>query len=422
MVHQVSLKDYEDLVGSALIDNINSLGENLQGYKILHINSTRSGGGVAEILKSLVPLMAEAGLVAGWQVLTGNPGFFHTTKQFHNGIHGQPVHVSGEMLESYLAIAHQNQHLVTGDNDLVVIHDQQPLGLTAFRSKSNSRWLWYCHVDPRYAAPAVWYFLAPMVAVCDIAVFHLPEYARNLPVLQYFMPPAIDPLSDKNKDISPDEYEAILARLGIDPEGPPVILQVSRFDRLKDPAGVIEVFKLVRQARPCRLLLAGGSAADDPEGAVILNEVQALAEGDPDITILALPPDANLEINVLQRRADVVVQKSLREGFGLTAAEALWKGKPLVATSAGGLAHQVIDGKTGLTARTVEETAGQVERLLADPALGRRLGAAGREHVRQHYILPVYLYNWLKMINLLDGQRRAEMKAGSRRQGDASRN
>jgi trehalose synthase len=244
-----------------------------------------------------------------------------------------------------------------------------------------------------------------MIATCDAAVFHLPEYARDLPVLQYFMPPAIDPLSDKNRDVSPAEYGAVLEKLGIDPAGPPIILQVSRFDRLKDPTGVIEAFKLVRENMACRLILAGGSADDDPEGAAVLDEVRASVKGDPDITVLSLDPDANLEINVLQRRADVIVQKSLREGFGLTATEALWKGKPLVATPTGGLAHQVLDGETGLTARTAEEMAKQVERLLLNPALGRRLGAAGREHVRQRFILPVYLYNWLRLINLLDGRR-----------------
>lgn len=405
MIRQLSLKDYEGVAGSALIDEIRSLGESLQGYNVRHINSTIIGGGVAEILSSLVPLMEDVGLTVNWEVLAGTTEFFHTTKLFHNGMHGQPVNITGEMLENYLAIAQKNQNLLDGDADLVVIHDQQPLGLTAFRGRTRGRWLWYCHVDPRYAVPEVWYFLAPMVATCDAAVFHLPEYARDLPVLQYFMPPAIDPLSDKNKEVSPADYEAVLEKLGVDPEGPPVILQVSRFDRLKDPAGVIEAFKLVRKNIACRLILAGGSADDDPEGATILEEVRALAEGDPDITVLSLNPDANLEINVLQRRADVIVQKSLREGFGLTATEALWKGKPLVATPTGGLAYQVLNEETGLTARTVEEVALQVERLLVNPTLGRRLGAAGREHVRQRFILPVYLYNWLKLINLLNGRR-----------------
>jgi len=399
------LQDYETAAGSAIIEEIRTLGESLKGYRILHINSTLVGGGVAEILHSLAPLMQEAALSPEWQVLEGNPEFFNTTKLFHNGMHGQPVSITGEMLESYLTTAQKNKHLAEAEANLVVLHDQQPLGLTAFRGGNSARWLWYCHIDPRLAVPEVWYFLAPMAAACDVAVFHLPEYARDLPVLQYFMPPAIDPLSDKNRDISPDEYERVLEKLGVDMDGPPVILQVSRFDRLKDPVGVIQAFKLVRENRKCRLILAGGSAGDDPEGMTILEEVRAEADGDPDINILSLPPDANLEINVLQRRADVVVQKSLREGFGLTATEALWKGKPLVATPTGGLANQVLDGKTGLTARTVEETAARVERLLADPSLGRQLGATGREHVRQSYILPVYLRNWLKLLLLLSGRR-----------------
>jgi len=402
----LGLKDYENVAGSAVIKEIRELGEKLEGYSVLHINSTKLGGGVAEILHTLAPLMQEAGLLVRWSVLEGNPDFFNATKQFHNGLHGQPVKITGDMMESYLATARKNRQLVAEENDLVIIHDQQPLGLTAFRSESGGRWLWYCHIDPRYAVAAVWYFLAPMASACDVSVFHLPEYARNLPVLQYFMPPAIAPLSDKNRDVSQEEYYSVLKKLGIDPEGTPVILQVSRFDRLKDPVGLIQAFKLVRKNRECRLILAGGSADDDPEGAAVLDDVRLEADNDPDIIILALPPDANLAINVLQRRADVVVQKSLREGFGLTATEALWKGKPVVATPTGGLAHQVLDEKTGLSAKTVEETADRVDRLLADPELGRRLGAKGREHVRLNYILPVYLRNWLKLINLLSSRPR----------------
>lgn len=399
------LQDYENSAGSAVIADIRTLGENLKGYKILHINSTLVGGGVAEILRSLVPLMEEAELSPRWVVLEGNPEFFNTTKLFHNGMHGQPVNITGEMMESYLATAQKNKQLVEEDAGLVVLHDQQPLGLTAFRGANNARWLWYCHIDPVLAVPEVWYFLAPMVSVCDLAVFHLPEYARDLPLLQFFMPPAIDPLSDKNREVTPEEYESVLQKLGVEPEGPPVILQVSRFDRLKDPIGVIEAFKMVRENRECRLILAGGSADDDPEGMAVLEEVHAAADGDPDISIFALPPDSNLEINVLQRRADVVLQKSLREGFGLTATEALWKGKPLVATPTGGLAHQVLDGKTGLTARSTQEVAKKIERLLANPSLGRQLGATGREYVRQRYILPVYLRYWLKLLLLFNGQR-----------------
>ncbi|BAF59770.1 glycosyltransferase [Pelotomaculum thermopropionicum SI] len=399
------LQDYEGIAGSALIEEIRNLGEKLKGFNILHINSTLVGGGVVEILNSLVPLMQEAGLLARWEVLEGGPEFFNTTKQFHNGMHGQPVNITGEMLKSYLAAAQQNHHLVEGHADLIVLHDQQPLGLTAFRGESEACWLWYCHIDPRYAVPEVWYFLAPMAAVCDVAVFHLPEYARDLPLLQYFMPPAIDPLSDKNRDVSPKEYEEVLKRIGVDPEGPPVILQVSRFDRLKDPIGVIQAFKLVRKNRECRLILAGGSADDDPEGAAVLEEVRAEAEGNSDIMVLSLAPDANLEINVLQRRAEVIIQKSLREGFGLTATEALWKAKPLVATPAGGLVHQVLDGKTGLIARTVEEAAEKLITLLDNEELGKFLGATGREHVRQNYILPVYLRNWMKLLTMIARKR-----------------
>ncbi|MDK2821685.1 MAG: trehalose synthase [Clostridia bacterium] len=403
-VSHFTLKNYETIAGNAIMNEIEAYGEKLQGYNVLHINSTAVGGGVAEILHSLVPLMQEVGLSVKWSVLKGSPKFFNTTKQFHNGLHGQQVNITAEMLEHYLANAQKNRNLLEDEADLIVLHDQQPLGLTAYRSESKSRWLWYCHIDPSYAVPSVWYFLAPLVAACDVSVFHLPEYARDLSVLQYFMPPAIDPLSDKNREVTPEEYDSILEKLDIDPSGPPIILQVSRFDRLKDPVGVIEAFRLVRKNRKCQLILAGGSADDDPEGAIVLEEVRELADNDPDIKILALEPNANLQINVLQRRANVIVQKSLREGFGLTATEALWKEKPLVATPTGGLAYQVIDGKTGLTAKTVEEVASQIERILANPDWANKLGSAGKKHVTQRFILPVYLRNWLRLITLLRGQ------------------
>lgn len=401
----VRLKDYENIAGSKVIEEIRRSGEKLKGYSVLHINSTAVGGGVVEILKPLVPLMQETGLAARWSVMEGTQEFFNVTKIFHNGLHGQPVVVTSEMMKIYLATAEKNRHLLDEYSDLVVIHDQQPLGLTAYRKKDASRWSWYCHIDPLYAVPAVWDFLVPMVSAFDVAVFHLAEYARNLSLLQYFMPPAIDPLSDKNREVTPVEYRTVLEKLNIDPEGPPVVLQVSRFDRLKDPAGVIASFRLLRKNKKCRLILAGGGANDDPEGAVVLDEVRNLAEGDQDIAVLMLSPDANLEVNVLQRRADIILQKSLREGFGLTAAEALWKGKPLVATPTGGLAYQVLHEKTGLTARSVEEVAKQMERLLKEPELGKRLGAAGKEHVRRRFILPAYLLNWIKLILLLTGRR-----------------
>ncbi|KUK82555.1 MAG: Trehalose synthase (ADP-glucose) [Pelotomaculum thermopropionicum] len=400
----VKLKDYENITGSKVIKEVRLLGEKLKGYAVLHINSTALGGGVAEILKSLTPLMKDVGFEPKWSVMEGTHEFFNVTKLFHNGLHGQQVVITSEMMEVYLATAEKNRHLLDEDADLIVIHDQQPLGLTTYR-KGISRWAWYCHIDPLYAVPEVWSFISPKVCSCDLAVFHLAEYARNLPLLQYFMPPAIDPLSEKNREVTPVEYQTVLEKLGIDPDGPPVILQVSRFDRLKDPAGVIQAFKLLRKNKNCRLVLAGGSAGDDPEGNAVLGEIRELAEEQDDIDVLALSPDADLEINVLQRRADIIVQKSLREGFGLTAAEALWKGKPLVVTPTGGLGYQVLHGKTGLAARTVEETAKQIEYLLEHPGLSNRLGAAGKEHVRQNFILPAYLLKWINLLLLLKGRR-----------------
>ncbi len=401
-MRNISLVDYAPFAGEDVLSEIRRLGDKLKGLKVLHINSTAAGGGVAEILHSLVPLMCSAGLEARWSVIRGPEEFFKFTKSIHNGLHGRPAEISEENKEIYLRTAAENAQMVKEGADFTVIHDQQPLGLTFYRA-GTGRWIWYCHVDPRFSVPEVWDFLAPMIGRCDLAVFHLPGYAADLPVLQYFMPPAIDPLADKNREVTPEEYRRVLDELGLDPGGPPVILQVSRFDRLKDPLGVIRAFRLVRQKFDCRLVLAGGGADDDPEGSAVLEEVRREAGGDKDITVLPLYPDADLEINVLQRRADVIVQKSLREGFGLTVTEALWKGKPVVATPTGGLAVQVVHGVTGLAGRTDAEVASHIEKLLSDPELAQKLGEAGRKLVEKRFILPVYLLNWLKMLSLLAG-------------------
>ena len=401
-MRKVNLDDYVPYVEEGVLLEVERLGERLKGLKVLHINSTAVGGGVAEILRFLVPAMASVGLVVRWPVIKGPDEFFRFTKSIHNGLHGKPVEVGEEGAEVYRRTAAENAGILEEDADFTVIHDQQPLGLVSYR-RGRGRWIWYCHVDPTFCTRQVWNFLAPMAGRCDLAVFHLPAYAADLPVLQYFMPPAIDPLSEKNREVPDEEYRRVLDELGVDPGGPPVILQVSRYDRLKDPVGVIRAFRLVRRKMECRLILAGGRADDDPEGDAVLEEVEREAGGDKDISVLMLKPDADLEINVLQRRADVVVQKSLREGFGLTVTEALWKGKPVVATPTGGLAAQVVHRVTGLCGRTEEEVASHIETLLQDPGLARELGSAGKRLVQKRYIVPVYLRNWLKMLALLAG-------------------
>lgn len=393
----MKLQDYEEIIGAEKVAAIEDLAKKLEGKTIQHINSTVAGGGVAEILKRLVPLMESVGLRVYWDVLEGTPEFFRVTKVFHNALHGRQVEITPEMLDEYRRVNRENQEIIREDADFVIIHDQQPLGLTEVRPGHKGRWIWYCHIDPVDADPGVWNFLRPMVAWCDAAVYHLPEYVKDADKRHYVMPPAIDPLGDKNRDLSDQELDAVLDRLGV-PGDLPLLVQVSRFDWLKDPIGVIGAFHLVRQEVPCRVVLAGGGATDDPEGVQVLEAVLREAAGDPDIYVLQLPATSDLEINALQRAAAVIIQKSVREGFGLTVTEGLWKGRPVVACPVGGIKIQVLNEETGLQAFAVEEVASAAIRLLKEPNLARRLGSAGREHVRKNFILPVYLERWLEML------------------------
>ncbi|RKO66156.1 glycosyltransferase [Desulfofundulus salinus] len=391
------IRDYQAIVGEQLIEEIYELARQLIGCRVQHINSTFAGGGVAEILKRLVPMMQEAGLEVRWDVIKGDEEFFRVTKTFHNAFHGVPVQITPAMLDTYRRISRENYDLVEPRADFVILHDQQPLGLAEIRPGHPGRWLWYCHIDPVDVDREVWDFLRPWARRCDAAIYHIPAYARNLGHRQYFMPPAIDPLAEKNREVSSSEIAAVMERLGI-PADLPLVVQISRFDRLKDPLGVIQVFRLVRKEIPCRLVLAGGGASDDPEGIQVLQEVRQAAAHDPDIFILELPPTSDLEINVLQRVAAVVVQKSVREGFGLTVTEAMWKSRPVVASPVGGITVQLIPGQTGLAAATTGEMARALVRILRDPALGERLGQNAREHVRKNFTLPIYLKRWLEML------------------------
>lgn len=396
---RVRLEDYRPIVGDDLIDDILRLARPLAGMTVQHINSAAVGGGVAEILKRLVPLMEDVGLKADWDVIEGTPEFFHVTKTFHNAFHGQPVTVTETMLSTYLEVSRHNYPLVR-KADFVIIHDQQPLGLTGVKEDRGGKWVWYCHIDPIYVDRKVWDFLRPFAEKCHASIYHIPQYAKGIKNREYILSPAIDPLSDKNREVTEKEKEEVARRLGLDLEKP-IILQVSRFDRLKDPVGVIKAFRLVRRYLPCQLILAGGGASDDPEGQQVLAEVREAADNDPDILIYDLPPTSDLEINVLQRLATVVVQKSIREGFGLTVTEAMWKGKPLVATAVGGIRYQVEHEKTGLLSHTIEGTAWNILRFLQDRELAQVVGQRAREQVRRRFLLPVYLRDWLILLHLL---------------------
>jgi trehalose synthase len=360
------------------------------------VNSTAVGGGVAEILNRLIPLMRELGVTPRWDVITGGNDFFEITKAFHNALHGGPYDGRPQDFETFLAYNEQNRQRLSFDSEFTVIHDPQPVALIDARPPGKNHWIWRCHIDLSRPNERVWNFLRPFVARYDGSLFSSPEFSRQLPIPQYLFYPCIDPLSDKNRDLPADQVQEVAARFGIDTDRP-VLTQISRFDRLKDPVGVIRAYQIVKRYADCQLVLAGGSATDDPEGAQVLAEVRDAANGDADVHVLDLPPWSAVEINALQRASTIVIQKSLREGFGLTVAEALWKKKPVVASAVGGIPTQVIHKHTGLLAHSVEGTAYQIRFLLSHPALAQKLGEQGHEHVREHFLITSNVRRYLAL-------------------------
>ncbi len=382
----IHLDDYSPLLGPEEVAELRALAAPLQQRSIQMVNSTAVGGGVAEILNRLVPLVQELGLNIRWDVITGGNDFFEITKAFHNALHGGPYEAHPGAFETFLAYNEQNRARMHFDAEFTVIHDPQPVALINARPNHGGHWIWRCHIDLSRPNPAVWEFLEPFVLRYDGALFSSPEFTRQLAIPQYLFYPCIDPLSEKNQPLEPDFVRNVLERFNIDPSRP-ILTQISRFDRLKDPVGVVRAYRIVRRYFDCQLVLAGGGAADDPEGGAVLEELRQVAAGDPDVHLLDLPPWSALEINALQSASTIVIQKSLREGFGLTVTEALWKKKPVVASAVGGIPTQVIHKHTGLLAHSVEGTAYQIRFLLSNPALAARLGEQGHEHVREHFLI-----------------------------------
>lgn len=340
------LDEYARVVGADAVDHLRQLARPLAGKRMVHVNSTRVGGGVAEILDKLVPLTRELGIDARWEVITGSPAFYECTKTMHNAIQGRPLPISAALLQVYEETNRENAERLgslLSDADIVFIHDPQPAPLIHYLGERKGKWVWRCHIDASHPYRPVWRRLRRYVAEYDATVFSLAGFAQALPNPQYIIPPSIDPLSDKNTELPQREIKAVARRFQIDLERP-LVVQISRFDRFKDPIGVINAYRLAKTYVPeLQLVLAGGSADDDPEGSVVLAEVQAAAQGDPDIHVLALPPDAHRTINALQRLAAIVLQKSLREGFGLAVTEAMWKGKAVIGGDTGGIRLQVED-------------------------------------------------------------------------------
>jgi len=398
---KTNIKDYEPIVGRSSIEELRMLASRLSGKTILNINSTFVGGGVAEILSRLVPLLNQLGVDARWQIISCEAQFFEVTKKFHNALHGKVEPISDEELSFFMEATEKNLSQLDFSGDILFIHDPQPAALIAKKKDIGGKWIWRCHIDISHPDGRVWEFLKQFVVNYDAAVFSSPNFAQILPIRQYFAPPSIDPLSDKNKELLPEVVDGILAKYGLNRDKP-LILQVSRFDRLKDPLGVIGAFELVRRNFACQLVLAGGTASDDPESGEVLEEVKERARGNPDIHILAIPPGSDIDINALQRAAAIIMQKSLREGFALTITEALWKAKPVVASAVGGIPLQVRNRLTGLLCHSVEGAAYALRQLLANPDYGRWLGHNGKEHVRQHFLITREIRDYLLMFLTLD--------------------
>lgn len=397
------LDDYVPLVGAPEIAELRTLAAQLSGRTVLMVNTTALGGGVAEMLNRVVPLLQELELRTRWDVMTGGDDFFAVTKAFHNALHGGEYHPRPEDFRTYLAYNNRVAERMQFDSDFTVIHDPQPAALIRSRRPQAGRWIWRCHIDLSHPNPAVWDFLSPFVSQYDCALFSSPQFTRQLPVAQYLFYPSIDPLSEKNQELEPAYVRAVLERFGID-AARPLVTQISRFDRLKDPVGVLQAYKIVKRYSDCQLVLAGGGARDDPEGGAVLAEVQEAAGNDPDVHILDLPPWSALEINALQRASTVIIQKSIREGFGLTVAEALWKKKPVVASAVGGIPAQVIHKQTGLLSHSVAGTAYHIRYLLSNPALAQRLGEQGREHVRENFLITANVLRYLALFRSFDSR------------------
>lgn len=396
LASRIPLEDYARLLGAGEIEELRALAKPLRGRSMEMINSTAVGGGVAEILTRLIPLAEELDLNIRWDVMTGGDDFFAVTKAFHNALHGGAYQLHRGDFEIFLACNESNRSRLPLDAEFMVIHDPQPAALIEGRKPGSAHWVWRCHIDLSHPSREVWDFLSSFVSRYDGAMFSSPEFSQRLEIPQYLFYPAIDPLSEKNRDLEPEFIRMVLARYQIDAKRP-ILTQISRFDRLKDPVGVIRAYRIVKRYFDCQLVLAGGGAADDPEGAVVLKEVQREAEGDPDIHVLELPTWAPLEVNALQRASTVVIQKSLREGFGLTVSEALWKKKPVVASAVGGIPIQVIHKHTGLLSHSVEGTAYQIRYLLSHPEIAAKLGEHGHQHVKENFLITEKLKRYLTL-------------------------
>ncbi len=401
-----SLADYTHLAGRPLIQEIRELAEPLEGLRVLHLSATAFGGGVAEILYTLIPLMTDVGIDAQWEVMLGREEFYNVTKRLHNALQGNPDSLSDEEWLIFDRYNERNAKDLSGDWDVIIVHDPQPVAMRQHVPDKAKSWVWRCHIDLSTPNPAAIDRIVPYVRDYDASVWHVRDYVP--PGLDgasagvNICPPAIDPLSPKNMALSPEDAAFVCDQFGIDVDRP-LLCQVSRFDPWKDPMGVIDAYRIVKEEMPeVQLALVGSMATDDPEGWEFFNSTMAYADGDPDIHILNnLNSVGAIEVNAFQSQADVVIQKSTREGFGLTVSEALWKGRPFIGGDVGGIPLQVQDGVTGFLVSSPDECAERALRVLREPDLGKQLGRAGKEHVRKHFLTPRLLLDWLRIFQAL---------------------
>jgi len=396
------LDDYLDIVGKEEIESIKKLALPLKGKKVVHINATSFGGGVAEILSALVPLMQDVGIDTEWQVIQGSDDFFNVTKSIHNGLQGMDVPFTKEMKEIFLKNNQLNEKLFEGGYDFVLIHDPQPVAILNYRQEKKGKWIWRFHIDPTSAQGEIWKFIKPFIEKYDATIFTLKEYVKDDLKLKNIaiIPPAIDPLSPKNMDLDQEEIENIVTKYKVDPDRP-IITQVSRFDPWKDPLGVIDMYRIVkREVKDIQLVLIASMANDDPEGWEYYEKTARHAGEDYDIHLLSnLNGIGNLEVNAFQRASDVIIQKSLREGFGLVITEALWKGKPVVAANVGGIPLQVDNRRTGYLVGDISECAERVIHLLKDSEIANKMGTSGKEYVRKNFLITRLLKDYLNLFN-----------------------
>ncbi len=397
------LDDYADVVEQGTIERIRALAEPLRGARVVHVNATAFGGGVAELLATHVPLLRSVGIEAEWQVIGGSNEFFAVTKSMHNALQGAQVEWTDEMQHLYLERVLDNALKFEDSWDFVVMHDPQTVAMREYvrgHEMQSAKWVWRCHIDLTDANPHVWEFVRPFVEQYDASVWTMPQFVPASLRSEHVVhaPPCIDPLSVKNLDLAKPFVDEINKSYGVRPDAP-IVCQISRFDPWKDPVGVIEAFRIVQeQVRNAQLVLAGSMATDDPEGFHYWELAEAAAGNDPNIHLLSnIQQVGSVQINAFQRAADVIVQKSLREGFGLTVSEGLWKGRPVVGGRCGGITLQIDDGIDGFLVDSVEDCAKRTLDLLHDPARADEMGASGREHVRHSFLSTRELEDWLRL-------------------------